>query len=147
MVVTQRNVNPAGSRQGPYDIWLALISVVLVIGIVVQAYLGTDAFLKANENMREAHAQIGNFLFLLGVVQLFLGFLSLRKGQTDITNLVMRVLLFLLVTVQIGLGYSTRENGIDMRIYHMTNGVLLIAVCGFILATDWYRLRRSTIAS
>jgi heme A synthase len=144
-VVTQRNNIPAG-KQGSYDIWLALISAVLVIGIVVQAYLGTDAMFKANDNVREAHAQIGNFLFLLGVVQLVLGFLSFRKGEVDMTNLVMRVLLALLVTAQIGLGYSTRENGVDSRIYHMTNGVLLIAVCGFVLATDWYRLRRSSVS-
>jgi heme A synthase len=144
-VATQRNTTPA-NRQGAYDIWLALISAVLVIGIVLQAYLGTDAMFKANDTVRETHAQIGNFLFLLGVVQLFLGFLSFRKGEVDMTNLVMRVLLFLLVTAQIGLGYSTRENGVDARIYHMTNGVLLIAVCGFVLATDWYRLRRNSIS-
>jgi hypothetical protein len=144
-LATQRNTTPA-NRQGSYDIWLALMSAVLVIGIVIQAYLGTDAFFKANDNVREAHAQIGNFLFLLGVVQLFLGFLSFRKGEVDMTNLVMRGVLLLLVTAQIGLGYSTRDNGADARIYHITNGVLLIAVCGFVLATDWYRLRRTSMS-
>ena len=141
-MVTQRNDAPAERRGGPYDIWLALIGLVLVVGIVVQAFLGTDAMFKANDTVREAHAQVGNFLFLLGVVQLFLGFLTFRAGRSDMTNLVMRVALFVLLTAQIGLGYSTRENGVDARIYHMTNGVLLIAVCGFVLATDWYRLRR-----
>jgi len=142
-MVTQYNETPAERRGGPYDIWLALIGIVLVVGIVVQAYLGTDAFLKADETMRTAHAQVGNFLFLLGVAQVILGFLNFRAGRTDIMNVAMRVLLVLLVTAQIGLGYSTRdETGVDIRILHITNGVLLIAVCGFVLATDWYRLRQ-----
>ena len=141
-MVTQYNETPAERRGGPYDIWLALISAILVIGIVVQAFLGTDAMFKNNDTVREAHAQVGNFLFLLGVVQLVLGFLTFRAGRLDLPNLVMRVVLLVLITAQIGLGYSTRENGVDARIYHMTNGVLLIAVCGFVLATDWYRLRQ-----
>jgi hypothetical protein len=142
-MATQR-VDSSPARQGPYDIWLMLMSIVLVVGIVVQAFLGTEALLKGNGDMKEAHAQLGNILFLIGVVQVVFGFLEFRKGRADMTNLIMRVVLLVLVTIQIGLGYSTRDaSTMDSRIWHMTNGVLLIAVCGFILATDWYRLRRT----
>jgi hypothetical protein len=121
-----------------------LISIVLVVGIVVQAFLGTEAFFKNEGGMRTAHAQLGNILFLIGVVQVVFGFLEFRKGRADMTNLIMRVVLLVLVTIQIGLGYSTRDaTTADTRIWHITNGVLLIAVCGFVLATDWYRLRRT----
>ena len=144
MAVGQQDLRTGGTATGSPQLLLCLkiVAVVIAIGLPVQALLGSEALyansLNRKVDMRNAHEMFGNFFFLLAVVQVVLGFMALRTGLIGMRGVVTRVILALLVVAQLGLGYAGREN-VDVQIWHLPNGVLLMGFAAAIAAMSFSR--------
>jgi len=93
----------------------------LGFGVLINAFIAGRALIGAWEI--DVHGYIGNAVFVLAVAAVVLAFV----GRADRVALGLTIALFVLVFAQIGLGYSGRDN-LDVRPWHIANGVLLFGV-------------------
>jgi hypothetical protein len=140
MAVSQPNLDPgvAGSSTARLDLWMRIVSVAIAVLLPIQAFLGSDAFFGTNDDARNMHEMMGNVFFLLAVALLVLGFIAMRNGSLGTTGVALRVALVLLVVAQLGLGYSGRDE-VDLKTWHIANGVLLTLVATVIATLSFTR--------
>jgi hypothetical protein len=117
-------------------------SALLTIGLVVQAYLGSSGMLQIRPNLVTAHEMIGNIAFLLAVAQVVIAFTGMQKGVLSRNLVISSALVVILVIAQLGLGYSGREN-LDIRVWHIANGVLLMGACTWTAALAFTGAQRT----
>ena len=113
---------------------LRATSIGLTVGVLIQAWLGSSGFFEGKPNLINAHEMIANVLFLLGVAQLVAAFMARRKALVGRSAVVISVLSLVSLVAQIGLGYGTRDS-VDALVWHLPNGVLLIAINAWLAAT------------
>ena len=116
--------------------WVAGITALLVL---IQAVLiGQGLFTSAGLIPR--HGEVGNLTFLAVIVLVVLAFLGWRRGAFGSRPLVVSVVLLVLVTAQIGLGYAGRESA-GAASWHVPTGVLIfgLTVGLFGLVSSWAR--------
>lgn len=117
---------------------LRITSVLLTLGLLVQAWLGSSGFFEGDANLTTAHEMLGNIFFLAAVGQVVLSFLAFQKGVAARSLVIVSVVLLAGVVAQLGLGYVGRENASAMA-WHLPNGVLLMGLCTLSLALAWNR--------
>lgn len=105
---------------------LRIIAPLVVLAVLIQAvFAGRGLFL--NTDNLTIHGGIGNFTFLLVLVQLALVAFARFQGRARTMLLGTSALLVLLVVVQLGLGYSGRDGG-QAAAWHVPNGVLIFGL-------------------
>ena len=109
---------------------LRITAIVLSLGVVLQAWLGTSGLFQNEPGRIDVHGMIGNFLFLATVVQAGIALVAMQRGLPTRTILYLAVGIVLLMTAQIGLGYSTRngENFSSAVSMHIPLGVALMGL-------------------
>ena len=117
---------------------LKITSVLLTLGLLVQAWLGGSGFFEGEADLITAHEMLGNIYFLVAAIQIALSFFALQKSVMARSLLIVSILLLVDVAAQLGLGYSGRENASAMA-WHMPNGVLLMCLCMLSLILVWGR--------
>ena len=106
--------------------WLRIVAAIVVALVLVQAFLaGRGWFI--NRDAIELHGYVGNVTFLAVLGQALLVYLTGYRGRTHSLLLGLSGLLVLLVTAQIGLGYSGRES-LQAAAWHVPNGVLIFGL-------------------
>ena len=104
---------------------LVVIAHVLALAVLVQAALAGRWFV--DPDVIRLHGYIGNLSFLLGIVQVALVALIGFRGRQRSALLGTSVLLALLMTAQIGLGYAGRERTAAIA-WHVPLGVLIFGL-------------------
>ncbi len=122
---------------------LKITSVLLTLGLLVQAWLGGSGFFEGEADLITAHEMLGNVFFLVAAVQIALSFFAMRKGLASRSLLIVSILLLVDVVAQLGLGYSGRESASAMA-WHLPNGVLLMGLCTLSLVLAWTRPTQRT---
>jgi hypothetical protein len=115
---------------------LKVTSLLLALGLIVQAWLGASGFYQGEPNRVDAHEMVGNVFFLVAAIQLVVAFLAAQRGLVSRTLIVISGLLLLDVVAQLGLGYSGRDSA-DAMALHLPNGVLLMGLCTASVALVW----------
>jgi hypothetical protein len=115
---------------------LKVTSLLLALGLIVQAWLGSSGFYQGEPNRVDAHEMAGNVFFLVAVIQLVLAFVASQRRLVARSLIVISALLVLDVVAQLGLGYSGRESAGAMAL-HLPNGVLLMGLCTASVAQVW----------
>jgi hypothetical protein len=107
--------------------WLRA-SAALVVGLVlVQAVIAGQGWFPYDANTLEWHGYVGNVTFLVAIVQAVLVYLTRFRGRSGMLLLAASALLILLLTAQLGLGYSGRESS-TAAAWHVPNGVLIFGL-------------------
>lgn len=115
--------------------WLTLAT---ALGILIQAVLGSQGTFKNHPSLISGHAQLGNLLFVVVVIQAFLALQASNARLVPRWIAGLNVLQILFVVIQIGLGYSTRNN-FPLVAWHIPNGVLLMGTCTVLASLAWSR--------
>ncbi len=115
---------PAVARPGALRA-LVIVAHVLALSVFIQAVLAGQWLVHAG--IIESHGWLGNFSFLLALVQVALVAVTGFTGRQRTVLLVATGLLVLLMTAQIGMGYAGR-NSRDVAAIHLTNGVLIFGL-------------------
>jgi hypothetical protein len=120
---------------------LAGCAALMALLILIQAALAGRFLAYSGEaraaDLQRLHGYLGNAVFLLALVQVGLVVWAGIVGRARGTLLGTTVLVLVLVTAQIGLGYAGRENAFPASL-HLPNGVLLF---GLSMATISLALR------
>jgi len=139
MSTVQPSASSTGADEGSgIVIGLKITSVLLALGLLVQAWLGGTGFFEGNADLITAHEMLGNVFFLVAAVQIALAFFAMQKGLAARSLLIVSILLLVDVVAQLGLGYSGRENASAIA-WHLPNGVLLMGLCTMSLVLAWTR--------
>lgn len=139
MSTVQTSAESTGSTGSPgIVLGLKITSVLLTLGLLAQAWLGSAGFFEGEANLVTAHEMLGNIFFLVAVVQIALSFFAMQKGVAARSLLIVSMLLLAGVVAQLGLGYVGRENASAMA-WHLPNGVLLMGLCTLSLILAWGR--------
>jgi hypothetical protein len=89
---------------------------------LLQAILAGRGWFLDGDIIR-VHGHVGNVTFLLTVALALLG----RAATRSIRAVAPLVLLVILTTIQIGLGYAGRDNA-ELAAWHVPNGVLIFGL-------------------
>ncbi len=117
---------------------LRVSTITLAVSVLIQAWLGSSGFFQNEPGRIDVHAMLGNFMFLVAVIQLGMTFYAMPKGLASRNLLILASVTVLLLIAQIGLGYSTRgDNAIDALAWHLPNGVLLMGVTTATAVLAW----------
>lgn len=116
--------------------WLVILFTVLM---VVTAALAGNGLFKARsmEWLVTGHQHIGNLLFALAVVQLVISYVIWTRKAIGNGIMLTSALVFLFTFGQIGLGYSTRNNMVDLVGWHIALGVALTAATSVLATQLW----------
>lgn len=115
---------------------LKVTSLLLALGLIVQAWLASSGFYQIKPDRVDAHEMAGNVFFLVAAIQLVLAFLAAQRRLVPRSLIVVSALLLLDVVAQLGLGYSGRDSANAMAL-HLPNGVLLMGLCTSSVAIVW----------
>lgn len=109
---------------------LLAASALLALGVLVQAWLGTSGFFQGEPGRVTFHGVLGNFLFMVAVIQAALALFAMQRGVLSRTFLLLSAVIVVALIGQIGLGYSTRnsENFSTAVSMHIPLGVVLMAL-------------------
>ncbi len=115
--------------------WLASLFAALV---VVQAFLGSQGFFKAEEGLITGHEMLANAMFLMIVVQTVLSWMLYSRKVIGAREVGFNAVLVVLTIAQIGLGYSTRGDSFATTVsLHIPTGVLLMGVTCVVATMAW----------
>ena len=106
---------------------LRITSIVMALGVLLQAWLGSTGFFQGEPGRIDVHAMVGNFLFLLSIIQAGVAVIAMQRGFPTRTILYLSIATVLLTVAQIGLGYSTRDS-VDALAWHLPTGVALMGL-------------------
>jgi hypothetical protein len=129
------------SSQSGLATGLKISTILLAVGVLIQGWLGSTGFFQGEPGRIDVHAMLGNFMFLVAVIQVGIAFYAMPKGFASRNLLILAVVTVLLLVAQIGLGYSTRDS-IDALAWHLPNGVLLMGVTTATAVIAWNAVPR-----
>ncbi len=115
-----------------------VLAVVVAALILVQAFLAGQWWFQNQVGAISIHGWLGNSAFLGAVLLVILAFVGMRRsgGGWGRAELVLSIVLVILMTAQLGLGYSGRASATAASL-HIPNGVLLTMVSAALLALAW----------
>ncbi|RIK46002.1 MAG: hypothetical protein DCC58_04720 [Chloroflexi bacterium] len=122
----RRVQSSGGSAPSNLPIALTIVSGITAALVLVQAMLA-GRFLYINPDLVDLHEIVANVIFLTALAQVVLAYLAMSRKLATRADLVVAAVLMVLVTAQIGLGYSGREPG-EAAALHVANGVLVFGV-------------------
>lgn len=130
---------PSPSSSAGLVTGLKIVSLVIAVGVVIQAWLGSSGLFQGESGRIDLHGYIANAFFLLVVVQGALALFAMQRGLVSRNVLIATGVNILITFAQIGLGYSTRDgenfsNAISM---HIPVGVALMGTSALIVAMVW----------
>jgi anaerobic C4-dicarboxylate transporter len=131
---TDRHTAPDATSSDGLVTGLKITSIVLVLGVLLQAWLGSSGFFQGNSDRITMHEMVANGLFLIALAQLVIAFLAYRRGAATMTVVGVAALSLLSLVAQIGLGYGSRDS-VDALVWHLPNGVLLMAINAWLAST------------
>ncbi len=105
-----------------------IVAGLVALLILVQATLAGQ-FTYNEPDLKDVHAIVGNVLFMLALLQLALAWLTRDAWRRRMV--ISSAILVLLIVVQIGLGYGSRDN-VDSAAIHIPVGVFLFALASII---------------
>lgn len=124
-VAGQTGDAPAAARPGALRAFRIVVHVIPAF-ILVQAFLaGRGQFI--DRDLLDVHGYIGIGTGLLVVAQAVLAFLVGFQGRQRRASIGSSIAMLVLVTVQLGLGYSGRD-GHEAAAWHLANGVLIFGL-------------------
>jgi hypothetical protein len=129
----ERAETTAASGLGRALRWVSVVTAALVI---VQAILAGQ-WLAGSTAVILTHGWIGNVAYLGALAMVVIGFLGWRRGW-GVACAGFPVLLTVLMTAQLGLGYVGRKQAWAAGI-HLTGGVIITALLVWIIALAWLR--------
>ena len=109
----------AGSSM-PLRVFAALMGVL----ILVQAFLGGRGFFLS-PNLLKMHQTIGIVTFIVALIQVGIVLTTLKSGRTRSMLLGMSAFIFVLTTIQLGLGFSAKNGSGESAAWHIFTGVFL----------------------
>ena len=118
---------PAASSGNTLLTGLRVTATVLAVGVLGQAWLGSTGFFQGQPGRIDVHAMLGNFLFLVAVIQAGIALVAMQRGLASRNMLILAIGAVLLTTGQIGLGYSTRDS-LNALAWHLPTGVALMGL-------------------
>ncbi len=133
MSATMERAAGAASGLGAAMRWISVATAALVI---IQAFLAGQ-WLAGHAAIILTHGWIGNVAYLGAIAMVLVGFLGWRRGWPA-SSVVLPVLLTLLMTGQLGLGYIGRKQ-LWAAGLHIPGGVLITALLVWIIALAWLR--------
>ncbi len=115
-----------------------LLAVVTAGLILVQAFLAGQWLFQSQVGAISIHGWLGNTAFLGAILLVILAFVGMRRSGSGWgrAELILSIVLVLLMTAQLGLGYSGRASAAAASL-HVPNGVLLTMVIAALLALAW----------
>jgi len=113
-----------------------ILAVVTAALILVQAFLAGQWWFLNQAGLISVHGWLGNVSFLTAILLALLALVEMRRSGWGRAELVLSVVLVLLMTAQLGLGYSGRRSAAAAAL-HIPNGVLLTMVIAALLALAW----------
>jgi hypothetical protein len=105
---------------------LQIVAPLISLVVLIQAYLAGRGMFVDPDNF-DIHGMLGNLTFLLVLAQPVLVYLTGLPGRARSMLLGASVLLLVLVTAQLGLGYGGREST-QAAAWHVPNGVLIFGL-------------------
>jgi hypothetical protein len=112
--------------------WLPYLAIAAGVLMVVQAFLaGRGLFF--NHDLVEIHGYVGEFTFLVCIAIVIAAWLGKQSGRYGQTELYLAGTNMILVVVQLGLGYSTRDN-LAVVAWHLANAVLIAGTLAALIA-------------
>jgi hypothetical protein len=106
--------------------WLKILAPVTALVVLIQAiFAGRGLYVNGDDI--DLHGMIGNFTFLLVLIQAGLAIFTGFRGSERMKMIGANALLLLLVFAQLGLGYSGRSGGTPASL-HVPNGVLIFGL-------------------
>ena len=139
----QDRTGPVAGTPSRLPLALMLVSGLTAVLVLVQALLA-GRFLYIDPDLLDAHEIIANLVFLSVVAQAILAYLAMSRRMATRADLIAAIVLVVLVTAQIGLGYAGEDGG-EAAALHVANGVLLFGVS--IVALMLARAVRATSAT
>lgn len=129
----------AASSSSGLSTGLRIVSVVVAITVVIQAWLGSSGLFQGEPGRIDLHGYIANGFFLVVVVQAVLVLVLMQKGLLGRNALLTAGITILLTFAQIGLGYSTRngENFSTAISWHIPVGVALMGTAAILVSMAW----------
>ncbi len=115
--------------------WLAIV---MTVGILIQAILASQGLFENHHDLITGHAQLGNLIFVLSVIQIFIAFNLVNAKLFPPAILYLNGLQAVLILIQIFLGYQTRDDASAVA-WHIPNGVLLMAIATTLAVIAWFR--------
>lgn len=122
--------------------WIITLFTILM---VVTAALAGNGIFKAGsmEWLVTGHMHLGNLLFVLAVVQMLVSYVLYTRKSIGTGPMLTSGLVFVFTFAQIGLGYSTRSNMVDIVGWHIALGVALTAATGMMMTMLWMAASRT----
>lgn len=121
--------------------WIITLFTILM---VVTAALAGNGIFKAGTMkwLVTGHMHLGNLLFVLAVVQMVVCYLLFVRKSIGTGLMLTSGIVFLFTFAQIGLGYSTRSNMVDIVGWHIALGVALTAATAVMMTMLWMAASR-----
>lgn len=112
------------NKSGPVW-WYRWLSILTAVLLLVQPILAGQFLYNGHSGLKDVHEMLANVILITAAGQLALAFLARRTYGIGLVG--HNAGLVVLVIVQIGLGYSGRDNA-DSLAYHIPLGVLLFGM-------------------
>lgn len=120
-----------------------IITLFTLLMVVTAALVGNGMFRGTDgEWMTMGHMHLGNLLFAMAVVQMVICYIMFTRKQLSGWVMLASALVLLFTFGQIGLGYSTRTNYVDVVGWHIGLGVLLTAATAMLTTMLWMPANR-----
>ncbi|HVX30069.1 MAG TPA: hypothetical protein VHA53_06275 [Nitrolancea sp.] len=114
----------------------------ILVLVLIQAVMAGRGLMYGG-NAITIHGGIGNLTFLVALAQLILVLLAGLRGPGRWPLVITNTLLFVLLIVQLGLGYGGNENPVAAW-WHIPNGVFLFGVATVATCLAWMKAPVST---
>ncbi|MGI9253800.1 MAG: hypothetical protein ACR2J8_08635 [Thermomicrobiales bacterium] len=114
--------------------WLSIATAALVL---VQAFMIGQVWFMGRGSLLLTHGIVGNVSYIGALGMVVVGYLGLKKGW-GMAFLGLAILVVLLMTAQLGLGYVGRKVAMAASI-HVFNGVLLTGTLFALMTVAWLR--------
>ena len=124
MVTTGRSAAGAAKRPGALRAMQAVVGLMALL-ILLQAVLAGRRW--AGDDTTTVHGMVGNVVFLLALANVALVFVAGLTGRARSVLTGIAVLLVILLTAQIGLGYAG-DGQSEAIAWHIPNGVLIFGL-------------------
>ena len=126
-----------------YSLSRWIITLFTILMVVMAGLAGNGIFKKGDmEWLVTGHMHLGNLMFAMAVAQMVLCYVLFIRTAIGGGLMLASALVMLFTFGQIGLGYSTRNNYVDIVGWHIALGVALTAAEGMLTTMLWMPAKR-----
>jgi hypothetical protein len=123
-------------KSGPVT-WYRIVAHLTLLLLLAQPFLAGQFTYGGEQDLKDVHAGIGQFLHLTVLAQLVLSFFARRTFGIGL--IVFNAILLVLVTIQAGIGFS--DDG-DLIAIHIPLGTILLTLGTVAVLLSFFDLRR-----